>query len=248
MNYKQIFYPESKFGGFADIDGTIAFYTRVNALIEPNFVVLDIGCGRGSCSEDPITIRKNLRILKGKSKTVIGIDVDKNAEKNPFLDVFHFLHDERWPLDDNSIDLIICDHVLEHIENPEKFFSEIQRVLKHGAYLCIRTPNSWGYAAVVSKIVPNRYHFRVLEKAQENRKEEDVFPTYYRCNSIPKLRVILNKYGIEHAVYAYEAEPSYLSFSKFTYWLGVLHQRFAPSFLKLVIFAFGRINKSSAKI
>jgi SAM-dependent methyltransferase len=221
MNYKQIFYPESKFGGLTDIDGTMAFYTRVNALIESHFVVLDVGCGRGHYGEDLITIRKNIRILKGKAKTVIGIDVDKAAEKNPFLDAFYLLTSDRWPLIDNSVDLIICDYVLEHVENPENFFSEIHRILKNSGYLCIRTPNSWGYVAIASRIVPNRHHFRVLEKVQDNRKEEDVFPTYYRCNSIPKLRAILAKYSSEHTVYGYEAEPSYLSFSRFAYWLGV---------------------------
>jgi len=54
MNYQEIFYPESRFGGFTDIDGTMVFYSRVNALIEPSFHVLDLGCGRGAHVEDPI--------------------------------------------------------------------------------------------------------------------------------------------------------------------------------------------------
>jgi len=245
MDYKQIFYPESTFGGFTDIDGTIAFYTRVNALIEPSFVVLDVGCGRGSHDEDPITIRKGLRILKNKARTVIGVDVDKYAAQNPFLDKFYLLDDDPWPLNDDSVDLIICDNVLEHVENPDKFFSEIYRISKDGCYLCIRTPNSWSYIAIISWLIPNIYHARILAIVQ-NRKEEDVFPTYYRCNSISKIRAILNKYQVEHIVYGYEAEPSYLSFSRFAYWLGVLHQRFAPSFLKPAIFTFGRVNKSRA--
>ena len=50
--------------------------------------------------------------------------------------------------------------------------------------------------------------------------------------------------GIQHVVYGYEAEPTDLSFSKAAYWLGVLHQRFVPRFLKLAIFAYGRLEKS----
>ena len=83
---KEIFYPESKFGGFTDIDGTIVFYQRVNSLLEKHFVLLDVGCGRGAYGEDTILIKKNLRIFKTKVKKVIGIDIDKAAEKNPFLD------------------------------------------------------------------------------------------------------------------------------------------------------------------
>lgn len=39
------FYPEARFGGFSDIDGTMAFYLRVNALLGCDSVVLDFGCG-----------------------------------------------------------------------------------------------------------------------------------------------------------------------------------------------------------
>ncbi len=47
------FYPESRYGGFTDIDGTVAFFARVNALLRPSFTVLDFGCGRGSHIDDP---------------------------------------------------------------------------------------------------------------------------------------------------------------------------------------------------
>ena len=243
MDYTDIFYPESKFGGFTDVDGTIAFYTRVNALIEQHFVVLDVGCGRGAYGEDAVTIRRNLRILKGKVKTVIGLDVDKEAEGNPFLNRFCLLEGDSWPLGDNSVDLIVCDSVVEHVDNPGKFFSEICRILKHNGHLCIRTPNRWGYVAIISQLIPNRYHARALAKAQRDRMKDDVFPTYYKCNSLLKLKAILNKNNIEHTVYGYEAEPSYLSFCRFAYWLGVLHQKYAPSFLKQAIFVFGTLKK-----
>lgn len=51
MDNKERFYPEARFGGFTDIDGTIAFFNRVNSLIETSSVVLDVGCGRGAYAE-----------------------------------------------------------------------------------------------------------------------------------------------------------------------------------------------------
>jgi len=243
MSYMEIFYPESRYGGFTDIDGTVTFYTRVNALVQPYYVMLEVGCGRGAHSKDPVIIRRNLRIFKGKINKVIGIDVDKAAEKNPFIDEFYLLSDERWPLNDDSVDIIICDNVLEHIADPDLFFLENSRVLKNGGYLCIRTSNVCSYVALFSKIVPNKYHSKVLKEVQEERPEEDVFPTFYRCNSIPKIRTMMHKYGYEYVVYGYEAEPSYMSFSKFAYRIGVLYQKFAPNILKPTIFAFGKLNK-----
>ncbi len=240
MEYKKYYYPESKFGGFTDIDGTITFYIRVNSLINNSSVVLDVGCGRGGYAEDTISFRKGLRIFNGKCKNVIGIDVDKNASENPFLDDFRLIKGNNWPLEDEYVDVCICDNVLEHVENPAFFFSECQRVIKEGGYLCIRTPNAVSYVGLLSKLLPNRIHAVILNKVQSKRKEEDIFPALYICNTKRKIRNLLNEYGFDHCVYQYEAEPSYLSFSRFFYFLGVMHQKLAPAIFKLAIFAFGR--------
>ena len=246
MTFKERFYPEAKFGGFTDIDGTIAFYNRVNSLLETSFTICDVGCGRGAYADDQISIRRNLRILKGKVSKVIGIDVDRAAQGNPYLDEFRLIRGDIWPVEGNTIDLVLCHNVIEHIENPLQFFSEAHRVLKNGGYLCIRTPNRWSYIALFATIVPNKYHSKVTNFVQDSRKEEDVFPTVYKCNSIGKIKNMMKKHGFDCVVYGYESEPAYLSFSKFTYWLGVLHRRFAPAVLKPAIFAFGKIEKNIA--
>ena len=244
MNKMQRFYPEAKFGGFTDIDGTVAFFGRVAALVNRDSVVLDVGCGRGAFADDPVALRKNLRILQGRAARVIGIDVDRGAKDNPFLDEFHLIESDGWPVDDDSIDLIVCDFVLEHIDDPPRFFSEIRRVLKDGGFLCIRTPNRWSYVALMACLIPNKYHSKVVSVAQDGRKAEDVFPTVFKCNTIGKLRGMMRRHGFDAVVYGYESEPSYLSFSTFAYFLGVLHQRLAPGFLKPALFAFGKIRKN----
>lgn len=247
MSLKEKFYPETKFGGFTDIDGTVAFYSRVNSLLVPSHVILDVGCGRGVYGRDRVPFRRNLRILKGKVARVIGIDVDPNAGGNPFLDEFRLIRDQRWPVEDDSIDLIVSDSVLEHVENPDRFFLEARRVLKDGGYFCIRTPNRWNYIALAATLIPNKYHWQVISSARKDESaREDVFPTVYRCNSIGKLRRALKKSGFGVlAVYGHEAEPKYLSFSSIAYFLGVLHQRLAPGFFKTAIFAFGIIKKDA---
>jgi hypothetical protein len=47
MSFKNDFYPESKFGGFSNIDGTLSYYSHVNALIASSSIVLEVGCRRG---------------------------------------------------------------------------------------------------------------------------------------------------------------------------------------------------------
>lgn len=247
MNSKEKFYPESKFGGFTDIDGTVAFFNRVNSLLQAPFVVLDVGCGRGAYDEDLVPLRRNLRILKGKVAKIIGIDVDQAARDNPFLDEFRLINDDKWPIDDNYVDLIVCDNVLEHIDDPDRFFAEIGRTLKNDGFLCVRTPNRWGYIALAATLIPNRYHSKITSFVQAGRKEEDVFPTVYRCNSIGKLKRMMRKNGFEECVvYGHAAEPSYFAFSQTAYFFGVLHQKFASNYLKPTLFAFGKMKKKAS--
>lgn len=237
-------YPESTFGGFTDVDGTIAFFCRVNALLDSSFTVLDVGCGSGSSAvADPVPFRRSLRILKGKAARVIGIDVDAAAQANPIIDEFRLIQGESWPVDADTVDLVLCDSVLEHLEHPETFFSESHRVLRNGGFICLRTSNKWSYVAIAARLIPNRYHARVTGAIQTGREETDVFPTRYRCNSAGKIRRLLSRHGFDRVVYGYEAEPSYLSFSCLAYWLGVLHQRFSPRLFKATLFAFGKVRK-----
>lgn len=240
MSYLSIYYPESRFGGFTDIDGTLTFYNRVHSFITPSSVLLDVGCGRGEYAEDPVAVRKERRIFRNKCAQVIGIDVDDAGEANPFLDEFRVIQGSRWPVEDKSIDVCLADWVLEHIAEPEAFFAECQRVLKPGGYLCLRTANAWSYIALFSRLIPNRLHAAVLNKVQERRKREDVFPTFYRCNTSRKIRSTLDGHGFDSCVYEYESEPYYLSFSRPCYFFGVLHQRFAFRFLRAGIFVFAQ--------
>ena len=236
---KEWFYPESRFSSMTLLDGTVAFYAQVHSLIRPSYTLLDIGCGRGRYEDDVNEFRRSLRIFKGKVARVIGIDVGPAGKDNPYLDEFHMIETDRWPVPDQSVDVAISDYVLEHIENPDLFFSELNRVLKPGGYFFARTANSWGYVSLIARLVPNRMHARVVAGAQEDRKEEDVFPTYYRCNSKRRLKKLFNAHGFDGIVATNSSEPSYLGFSPFAYWLGVLHQRYSPSFLHvgLMIFA-----------
>ena len=237
---KERFYPETRFGGFTHVDGTIAFYTRVNALLKPTDVVLDIGCGRGALADDPVPYRRSLRILKGKAAKVLGIDVDEAGRENPFLDEFREIQGDRWPVEDSSVDLAVSDFVVEHITEPDVFFAEAARVIKPGGHLCLRTPNKHSYFGLASRLIPSRFHASITKKTQEKRQEEDVFPTVYQCNTRRSLYRVLREHGFDSVICSHEAEPGYLSFSWVAYWLGVLYQRMAPSGVRNNLLGFAR--------
>ncbi|WP_412063085.1 class I SAM-dependent methyltransferase [Rubrivirga sp. IMCC45206] len=234
-------YPEARFGGFSRVDGTVAFYTRVRALLDPSHVVLDVGCGRGKSEDDPSPTRRQLQNLRGDVATVIGIDVDERAAGNPKVDEFRPIEAlDRWPVGDGSVDVIVSDYVLEHVADPEGYLSEAHRVLRPGGMLCARTPNKLGYVALVAQAVPNRLHARVVGTAQAARAEHDVFPTVYKMNRRGSLLRQLEAHGFDGEVVRHESEPSYLAFSPLAYRLGALVHRALPGPLKNQLFVFAR--------
>ena len=234
-------YPEARFGGFSDIDGTLVFYGRVRALLSPDARVADVGCGRGAHRDDPIAWRREVRVLRGHAKHVVGIDVDPAGANNPFLDEFRPMDGSgRFPLEDAGYELVVSDCVLEHVRDPELFFAECWRVLRPGGTLALRTTNARGYVALAARVIPNRRHAAVVGRAQEARQALDVFPTVYACNTTGKLRRALARAGFRAVVYSYEAEPRYFAFSRFLYALAVLHQRFAPPALRVSLLAYAR--------
>jgi SAM-dependent methyltransferase len=241
LDVRRRFHPESAYGEFTQIDGAIMFYARVQELLPADGVALDIGCGRGTQQDDPVKIRRELRILKGKCKRVIGIDVDPVGAENPYIDEFRPIEDgNTWPVEDASIDLALADFVVEHIPDPDAFFAEAARVVKPGGHICIRTINVHSYLGVASRMIPSNLHRTVLRRAQPSRPSEDVFPTVYRCNTVKKLTRALEDHGFDAFVGGFEDEPSYLTMTRFTYRLGLWHRRFAPSAIKIGLLGLGR--------
>lgn len=234
-------YPEIEFGGFSRVDGTIAFYTRVQALLKGACVVVDVGCGRGLRQEDQCVFRRQMADLRAPDRKVIGLDVSEAGRDNPMIDVFHLIREnEAWPLESGSVDVVISDFVLEHLKEPQIFCREIQRVLKTGGYFCARTPNKWGYVAVFSRLLPSKHHAEVVTKIQLSRKGEDVFPTFYRCNTSASIRDCLSRVNMKCVVLPFESEPNYLVFSAPLYRCGAALHRLLPGPLKSTFLVFAQ--------
>jgi SAM-dependent methyltransferase len=238
---KETYYPECEFGGYSRVDGTVAFFGRVQALARPDMVVLDVGCGRGNAAE---RLESNpwekCRLLKGRCKHVIGIDVGPAGQGNPLIDEFRRIEGDTWPVETASVDLLVSDAVLEHVEKPEIFFAECSRVLKPGGYLCLRTPNRWSYVSMVASVVPNAFHAKVVSWVQPGRQALDVFPTYYRANTKRAVRRLLRDHGFSGYVYPHIAEPGYFGFSRQLYGVVAYVHRWLPSIFWPVLFVFAR--------
>ena len=58
--------------------------------------------------------------------------------ESPLADVK--LDVQKMPFDNSTFDVVICNHVLEHVEDDHKALSEIYRVLKPGGYSIMQVP------------------------------------------------------------------------------------------------------------
>jgi SAM-dependent methyltransferase len=210
-NFLAAVYPEYNAGGFTKYDGGLQFYGRINALLRPDMVVLDLGAGRGRQFDTDNRYRYETVRMQGKVARVIGVDVDPAVLENTHVDEALVYDGNRLPLDDLSVDLVICDWVLEHVEHPQGFAAEVERVLKPGGWFCARTPNSFSILATASRATPNRLHARVLRKVQPGglREAQDVFPTRYRMNSLAAIRRLFPAVRWLNCSYTFSPEPAY---------------------------------------
>jgi malonyl-CoA O-methyltransferase len=90
--------------------------------------ILELGCGTG----------KNTSFYSQIGKKVHAVDlsegmIEKAKEKVKSANVYFSIMDmtKKWTLDDRTYDLIVCNLVLEHIEDLSFIFSEAARVLQN---------------------------------------------------------------------------------------------------------------------
>lgn len=238
--------PEMRAGGYGRFDGDIEFYLRINALVQPHHTVLDLGAGRGSFVEDPCTMRRDLRALKGKVRHLVGCDIDPVILENTSVDECVVLKaDEKLPFEENSFDIVICDWVVEHVENPAGFAIDIGRIVKPGGWLCARTPNKWGLTGIGVRIVPESIHDRLLRRLWPGRNDVDVFPKHYRLNTMAAIRRAFPERDWTHCSYGYGGEPKYHGNSRLLLMIFAAWNAAAPAIMSTDLMVFMR--KKSAQ-
>lgn len=237
--------PEVHAGGFARDDSSANFYLRVNALLRPEMTVVDLGAGRGTSLLAGDNFIKRLRRLQGKVHKVIGIDVDTAINEHPCLDERHVVTvGESYPLAPESVDLIVCDWVLEHVSEPESFAREIARILRPGGWFCARTPNRWGYVGIATNLVPNSMHTGVLSRVWPERDDVDVFPTVYKMNTMRSICAQFPYPTWHNYTYFFNPPPKYHGNNPLLFALISCLQNIAPSRMKTDMIVMLRKNSN----
>jgi len=230
---------EDMVGGFSTSDGTIDFYLRVQSLVNKHSVVLDLGAGRaGWFEDDKCEIRRTIRALKGKVSKVIAADVDEAVKSNRASDEQVLIKNGVLGLEPGSVDVIVADYVLEHIDDVEGFYCQIDSILKPGGWFCARTPHKYNYISIISRMIKNSQHANVLKSAQPHRKEMDVFPTHYKMNTLGALDSIFRDY--EKRSFISRSDPAYFFNNKFIFLVQKIAHGILPKEVSGNIFIFMR--------
>ena len=103
--------------------------------IEPGATVLDVGSGKGN------------HLVGFSRKGLIVNGLDKRDECLNVLEHFDIrecnIENDKFPYEDNSIDIVFSKSVLEHVANADNFLSQTFRILKPNGIAILMCPD-WG--------------------------------------------------------------------------------------------------------
>lgn len=131
--------------------------------------LIELGCGAG------------LSKLFIKNKKLVLTDVLSNKWVDRYVDALNI----DYP--DNSIDVIICSHMIHHLANPMVFFEQTSRKLKHGGRIIIQDIHTCFLMKFALRIMRHEGYSDltdVFDKTTVCNRPED--PWSANC-SIPKL-------------------------------------------------------------
>jgi SAM-dependent methyltransferase len=74
----------------------------------------------------------------GKFKSQKNLNYLTGDLVSPLADIHFDLH--QIPLEDNRFDVVFCNHVMEHVDDPIQCMSELFRVMKQGGWAIMQVP------------------------------------------------------------------------------------------------------------
>lgn len=155
---------------------------------------LDLGCGWHLLREWQ---EAEERELVSSVPLLVGLELDEAALRKHRTIGPKVVGDvSRLPFQDGSFDLVSANMVVEHLEEPALQFSEIQRVLRPGGSFVFHTPNLHGYIARIAAALPEGLKGSLIS-VLERRKSEDVYPTFYRANTVEQVEALAQRTGFE---------------------------------------------------
>lgn len=204
--------------------------------VKSNYLVVEAGCGHSSSKF--YERNKQHRHFKVIGVDILLSDIIANCQIN--LGVVSDI--EHMPFKDASIDIVVTRMVIEHLKRPQIFFNEVSRVLKPTGAFLLMTPCKFGLVTSVSRLLPEKLR-PWLAKNIIGTPSTDVFPTYYRANTLRALDRYLREASLyRDKVVNYQPPPYAFVFSRIACGIAIVYFRLIAkyetlSFLRDVIIA-----------
>jgi len=116
-----------------------------------------------------------------KIEKLVGMDLAVDTKlRNPTMNLLSGNANEPIPIETNSVDIIVSMALLEHLQNPAGFLSEVYRILKKGGTLILTTPSP--KAKPVLELLAYKLH---LVEEEEIRDHVD----YYKLDKLKQMLV-----------------------------------------------------------
>jgi SAM-dependent methyltransferase len=156
---------------------------------------LDLGCGRKLFSNSLPGADRDQHVLVERSEIVVGMDRDLGALRSNEYIRNRVVGDMRdLPFLNGRFDLVSANMVVEHMEHPDIVLSEIHRILAPGGIFLMHTPNVSNYKVSLAFLMPDAIKKGLIRFFQD-RREADVFPTYYRMNTGKRVSAMAQSEG-----------------------------------------------------
>lgn len=141
--------------------------TRLLGLLHSNCFV-DLGCGEGYFTI-PLSVRSRFSIGFDFLKSTLEI-VKRQTDYYPDRLSLVVAYGENIPLEEKSVDKILCNHVLEHVIDDNILVREMNRILRPGGHVLIGVPLAFSHQIrllirIRRFILPNSYQL-LLERAK----------------------------------------------------------------------------------
>jgi len=133
-------------------EATLAFFRdytlQQKTFLEGKFVC-DLSAGRGYIAQ----------LFEDTGAIVKAFDLFPNQNKFAKSTVNKIDLQQKFPIDDKSIDLAICCETIEHLPNQHFLFQEVSRIIKPGGIFILTTPNSSSLRSRFSQFMMESEHY-----------------------------------------------------------------------------------------
>jgi 2-polyprenyl-3-methyl-5-hydroxy-6-metoxy-1,4-benzoquinol methylase len=149
--------------------------------------ILDVGCGEGSL----------LKEIKQRMPSVQTVGVEPDVAFAEFARDYlqskvYLSLAELSESGESAFDLIIVNHVLEHVENPVDLLSRLKNIIGRYGSIYVDVPDICAYRSLADLHIAHRYHFSVrtlfvtaheadLQVADAGRHDPPYHPRSVRC-------------------------------------------------------------------